>query len=295
MKVKFFVDVEADFFYYIPSPHFTKFGMLKWQINKLYGRLYRYPKPTRVGLINLVKVFKSYKLPVSFCIAGHLYFKKCAGWENSTHPLKPRNNWYINKIGKDWYYWDRGGDFHTKPGLYLGDFIEKEMKDVDYFKFGLHGFSHEALTLEDKEVVEDIIKKGVSAAKELGIKIESFGAPFEMLCDLRDPNFILEILKKYKIKESQFAGFDEFLTNLRKLECKKPFKKVGIKLYHISNYLEGTDPFRKFKATLNTIKKLKNKDLTYVIVLHDFTWKREDKLSVFLKGLFKIKGIKFER
>lgn len=290
LKIKFFVDVESELYYKIPSPHFSKTDMIKWKLNKLRGRLYRYPSPTNNGIKNIVKVLKKYKIPGTLCIAGHCYLKKCSGWPHFNEK-KPENTWYYDKIGKDWYYWDKGGDEKTNPGLYLGNFIEKEMWPIENFSFGLHGFAHEALTLEKKEVIDSIIKAGIKAAKEIGVKIKSFGAPFEMIEDIKEPNKIFNILTKYKIKETQYSGKDDGLKILRKFDIKKTFKKENLQFFWISNYIEGTFSNKKMKNIIEEIEKNKNEDKTYVLTTHDFTWKNAKKLDLLIKKL-KNKGIK---
>lgn len=247
---KLFVDVEGDFYYKIPSPHFSQLDRIKWRLNKIRGRLYRYPNPTRNGFINIINVLKKYNCPATFCICGHLYLKG--------------NN----------------------PGLYFGDIIEK-IKNNKNFKFGLHGFSHEALTLERKEDVDKIIKQGIEAAKKIEVKIESFGAPFEMIEDVSDKNKVFDVLKKYKIKEAQYAGKDDGLKILRKFKIEKPINRNGIKLFWISNYLEGTSSLNHVKKIIQDIKANKDKNKVYVLSLHDFTFRNNKNLEIVLRSLSK--------
>jgi peptidoglycan/xylan/chitin deacetylase (PgdA/CDA1 family) len=295
MKVKLFADVEGDFYYKIPSPHFSKTGLLKWKLNKILGRAYRYPQPSREGLKRLVGVFRKFNAPVTFCIVGHLYLKECSGWKHFDE-LKPRNPWFRDKIGADWYYWDRGGDFRKNPGLYFGDYIEREMKNVKNFRFGLHAFSHEALSLENEEVIESIIKAGIAAAGRLGIKIESFAAPFEMLRDAHRPSGVLKILKKYNIKDAQYAGYDDGLKIMRKLDFKKPEIFSGVKLFWITNYIEGTDSSKKIRRIIRELREFnvpENKDKVYCLSMHDFTWKSTRNIERIMEEIRRLK-IKIE-
>ena len=269
------------------SPHFPKEND-SLRLNKLRGRLYRYPNPTRKGIMNIVDVLKKYKFPATFCICGHLYLKECSGWDKISHPIKPKNLWFSDKIGEDWYYWDKGGDYNSHPNIFLGDFIEKEMKKVPFFKFGLHSFSHEALTLEDEDTIDSIIKKGIFAAKKLGIKIESFGAPFEMISDVKDKEKILKILAKNNIKETQYAGLDEGFRILRKMDFKKPELKSKLKLFYISKYIECTTSRRELLDLLKDLSKIRDEERVYVIATHDFTWKDKNKFDFFIKNLKEI-------
>lgn len=283
-KIKLFINTEADFYYFIPSPHFSALDMIKWKFNKIAGRFYKYPFPTRNGLIGMVRILKKYKFPAIFCICGHLYLKSCTGKHNFSK-IAPRNPWYFNKIGKNWYYWDKGGDYKTKPGLYLGDFIEKEMKSVPFFEFGLHGFAHEALTLEKKEVVEEIIKEGIISASKVGVKITSFAAPFNMIEDIKEPNKIFNILKKYKIKNIQYAGKDDGLKSLHGFHSGGIKKKKGLILYGVDFSLDGTDDYKKIKEVIKQIRNSKKSRI--VIMTHDFTWKDLNKFEFLIKNIRK--------
>lgn len=265
MKIKLFVDTEGDFYRYIPSPHFSKIDFIKWKINGAVGKLFRYPKSGK-GLKNIVAVLKKYKFPATFCISGHLYLKDCKGFQHFLE-IKPENKWYKKMIGEDWYYWDK----KNKNGLCFGNFIEKEMKGVKYFKFGLHGFSHEALTLERKEVVDSVVKSGIEAAKQIGIKIESFAAPFNMIEDVKDKNKIFDILKKYKIKECQYAGYEDNFESFHR-EDFKTIEENGIKKYAVKESLDGTDSYKKIRNTIKRLKKCKEEK---VLMIHDFTWRKK--------------------
>jgi len=280
---KLFIDAEADFYYNIPSPHFSKIDMVKWKLNKLRGKAYRYPNPSRKGIENIIKILNKYKFPATFCFCGHLYLKECSGWQHFDE-IKPQANWYKNKIGKDWYYWDKGGNFKTKPGLYMGDLIE-DISSNENFEFGLHSFTHEALTLESKETVDSIINAGMKAAKERGIIPTSFGAPFEMISDTRDPNKVFDVLRKYKLKNVQFSGQDTNLTIHRKFDITKIKKENNLNIHWISNYLEGTDPNKKIKTIIKGIKSTTKTDKTYILATHDFTWKNTKKLELLIKKI----------
>ena len=222
-KLKFLlvVDSEGGFYYKIPSPHFSKLDVLKWKLNVLRGKFYKYANPPTNGIKNIVKVLKKYEFPASFCICGHLYLENCQGWDPETHPIKPKNPWYKKIIGENWYYWDTGGASKCCPDFYLGNFIKNEMKE-NYFSFGLHGFAHEAMTLENQEVVASIINKGVKAAKELGIKIETFAGPFDMTEEESDPEKIFKTLKSKRIKNVIYSGKDN------KFQIKSSIKRYAI-------------------------------------------------------------------
>ena len=268
LKIKLVVDAEADLYYHIPSPHFSKIDMIKWRLNKIAGRWFRYPWPPFLGLINLIDCFKRYHQPATLCIAGYYYQK-----EDLIRPLAPENKWFHNKIGSNWYYWAEKDDVSL-----LGHIIEKE-KDNPLFKFGLHAFSHEALTLERKEVIDSIIGAGVNAALLLGIKIESFAAPFELTEDVNDPQKVYDALKKWNIPEVIYSGVDDGLKIKRYFNITNVIKENQLEKVWISNYIEGTSSKKHVDQIIADIWANKDKDAVYTLVMHDFTHKDTKKLE----------------
>ncbi|PIN93092.1 hypothetical protein COU54_04330 [Candidatus Pacearchaeota archaeon CG10_big_fil_rev_8_21_14_0_10_31_24] len=283
LKVLFFIDTEADFYYNSPSPHFSKLDIIKWKLNKLRGKLYRYPNPSRNGFINIIKSCKKYSQKAIFCITGHLYLKSCNGFPHH-YEKKPNNRWFEKKIGKDWYYWDRGGNYRTHPGQFLGDIIEKE-KSNKLFEFGLHGFAHEALTLETEQTIDSIIKAGLEAAKKINVKITSFACPYELTDDEQSPNKIFNLLRKNKIKNIFHTGKDRDLEIKRYFAIEEPETEKGLKKLWISNYFEGTSSKKHIKKIIQEILKNQNKDATYCLGTHDFTHKNSKNLEIMMQFL----------
>jgi peptidoglycan/xylan/chitin deacetylase (PgdA/CDA1 family) len=287
LKIMFLVDTEADFYYKIPSPHFSRKDLLKWKINKILGKIYKYPQPSRKGFVNLLKIFKKYEVPATFCLVGHLYLKSCKGFPHFGEK-KPQSSWYRNKIGSDWYFWDKGENYKKSPGLYLGDLVEKYKKE-ELFEFGLHAFSHEALTLESKETIDSIISAGISAADKAGIKIKSFASPFEMTEEEKEPNKIFDVLRKRQLKRIFYCGPDKGLKIKRVLGIKKAAIKDSLEFIWISKYLEGSPQKKHSKNSfkiINEIKKNSEKEAIYCLAMHDFTWKNTknlEKILIFLK------------
>lgn len=284
LKVRLFVDTEADFYYLAPSPHFKKKDIVKWNLNKIAGKVYRYPWPSRKGVINLMESFKEHAFPAIFCITGHLYLKECDG-EYHFGIRKPENPWYYKIIGKNWYDWDKGGNYKTHPGRYLGDIIEKEAKNP-LFKFGIHGFAHEALTLESREVIDSIVATAKKAAEATGVMVEYFASPFELTEDESDPDKLYEILRKYKIKNVFYSGTDKGLEIKRYFAVKSVIKENGVSKLWISNYFEGTSSEKKLDEIFADIRKHKHEDAVYHLGTHDFTHankKNVNKVIQFLK------------
>ncbi len=285
LRVELTIDTEADFYYLVPSPHFSKLDILKWKLNKFRGKLYRYPWPSRNGFINIVDSLKQHNFPATFCIVGHLYLKECKGFRHFNE-ISPQDGWYKEKTGNDWYSWDQGGNYRKYPGRYLGDLIEKE-KMNKLFNFGLHAFTHEAMTLERKEVVESIISSGIAAAKKLGVKIDSFACPFELTEDEQEPEKVFNALRKNKIKRIFYSGKDNGLEIKRFFSIEKPKHEKGLEKIWISNYFEGTSSKEHMRSIMQEILDNKDKDATYCLVTHDFTHKNKDninKILTFLKN-----------
>jgi len=262
-----FVDTEADFFYKVHSPHFSRVDMLKWHGNKILGRVGRYPR-NRKGLKGLVGFFLDKRLPVTFNIVGHLYLKSCNGFPHFAE-VRPKADWFFKK---DWYYWDKGGDCFISPGLYLGDFIEENMK-VPFFCLGIHSFSHESYTLEDEDVIFKSIRAAVISARNLDVNVEVFDAPFNMIEDIKNPEKIFNVLKNNGIKVVAYSGKDDHLRKLREYKVSRPIEKYGLVALHISNYVEGTFNSKKLNNILNDMEKYLDKNVVYVLGTHDFTWR----------------------
>jgi hypothetical protein len=284
LKVLLFVDSEGEYYYSIPSPHFNRWDMLKWKINKIRGVFYRYPIPARNGIINIINTCKSLNQKIALCITGHLYLKSCNGYPHFKEQ-KPQNEWYHNKIGNDWYYWDKkGGNYKTRPGYFFGDILEKE-KSNPLFTFGLHSFTHESLTLESKETISSIIESGILAAKKLGININCFACPFEMTSDEKDPQRIFDILRKNKIKNVFHAGKDNGLKIKRSFSTDLPKKEAGLTKLWISNYFEGTSNDSHIQSIIKQIERNRDKDAVFCLGTHDFTHKNSKNLTKIIRYL----------
>jgi len=297
MKILFNIDTEADFWKYIPSPWGWKSLVykIKWNLNKIRGK-FIYAK-NRQGLINIVDFCKKYNIPATFNIVGHLYLKSCNNWPHFKEK-KPLSKWF----NKDWYYWDKPSNYKENPGLYLGDYIEKEMKGL--FDLGLHNFSHEALTLENQEIANSVIQSSVLAANSLGIKPVSYCAPFNMNEDIKNPKILFNALKKNKIKVLRYLGKEDYpKKQFYKHKFEKPEKKYGILCIWDTNYFDGTSSKEHINSILKDIKTKieeekqgKHKGKIYTLNCHDFTFKTMKNIEkIFLTLLsWKEKGEKIE-
>lgn len=280
LKVCLVIDTEADFWRYIPSPHFSKLDKIKWKFNKLFSN-YRYANG-RQGIVNIVRLLRQYKFPATFTIVGHLYLKSCNGFPHFGEKT-PEGGW----LGKKWNYWDPKTNFRKHPNFYLGDFIENEMK-VSYFDLGLHAFSHEALTLEDNETINSCIKAAVKSALSCGVKPISFGAPFNMLEDINDPKKVYSAIKKNRLKIVRYAGKEDGFSQMHEAGIKKPFKKYGLKLIQVSHYFEGNSSKDLIKKILSEINNSIGKDVVYCLCTHDFTHKNTENLGIIIKKVLEL-------
>lgn len=285
-KAKFclIIDTEADFWRYIPSPHFGKKEIWKWRLNKILRRT-KFAKG-REGLINIVGLLKRYQFPATFTIVGHLYLKECSGYPHYNENI-PEGVWLRKLINKRWDYWDPKSDFRHYPGLYLGEFIEREMK-VPYFDLGLHAFSHEALTLESKETVESCIRAAVKAANSLKIKPVSFGAPFNMTEDVNELEKVYASLKKNGLKIVRVVGKEDIFKSYHKVSIKPLFKRCGLEAIHVSHYFEGNSSLTLINKILNDIKNSLGKNVVYCLCTHDFTHKNTRNLSAIMQEVLKL-------
>ena len=285
-KAKFclVVDTEADFWLQVPSPHFSRIELFKWTANKLLRNV-RFAR-NREGIVNIVKLLKEYKFPATFTIVGHLYLKACRGYPHFNERL-PEAKWMKSLIRKSWSYWDPKSNFKQHPGLYLGDFIEKEMKE-SYFDLGLHAFSHEALTLESEEIVESCVKAAAKAANTIGIKPISFGAPFNMIEDIKEPEKVYTALKKNGIKITRFVGKEDGLKSNHNVAIKPQTKKFGLKIVHASHYFEGNSPPQLINKILREIDNSVGKNVVYCLCTHDFTHKDTRRLGAIVKKVLQL-------
>lgn len=278
MKLVLSIDTEADFWKYIQAPFgsLSKEYKLKWHLNLLRGRVI-YAKNRR-GLINLVNFLKKQQIPATFNITGHLYLRSCNGWPHFNEK-KPDAKWFFKP---DWYYWDRGGDFNSRPGLYLGDYIEKEMKTNPLFDLGIHGFAHECLPLEKQDVADNCINAAISAAKQIKIKPVSASAPFNITEDMKFPSTLYPALKKNGIKVVRYMGYEDYpKTFYHQFKVLKPYKKDGLIFVNGSNYFEGTSSLKHVKSIIKDIEKnLDKKEAVYCLCCHDFTFKNTKNLKL---------------
>ncbi len=299
MKILFGFDVEADLHRYIHSPYvwhkITKKGysnvytyspkklnayktFLKWKLNILKSN---YAKG-REGFENLLHFFKKNKIKASFFICGHLYLK-----ESFFDYPRPEAKWFLYK---DWYYWNPNSNFRENPGFYCGDLIEKYKSNI--FDFGLHGFAHEALPLEKKEISNKIISLAVTTAKNLGVNTISFAPPFNMSDEKSNQNVLYDSLIVHGIKILREAGKDDYFntfTHEKKFDEIKLLNR-RLKIVRHTNSFEGTFSKKRIDRLIGDIKKkfTKKTQGIYCISGHDFTFRKNSSLDYLFSKLDKL-------
>jgi len=282
-------DTEAEFWKYIQHPFYSQSlaYRLKWHLNKIRGK-FVYAQ-NRKGLINIVKLLKLNNFPATFNITGHLYLKSCKGWPHFKE-LKPKAKWFFKK---DWYYWDPASDYKHYPGLYLGDFIEKEMKNNSLFDLGIHGFAHECWPLEDKKTVSSGVHAAMMAAKTLGVKPITSSAPFNITEDKRNSRVLYDSLKENGIKIVRYTGKEDFpRASMHEFNVIPPTKKYGLTFVHVSYTFDGTSSNQRIESIIRDIKKkaeTTDKNAVYCLCCHDFTFKNLKHLEKIIKTVMDLK------
>ncbi|MBU1104010.1 MAG: hypothetical protein KJ600_05635 [Nanoarchaeota archaeon] len=289
MRFLLSVDTEADFWKYIQNPFysFSKIYQIKWRLNKIRGK-FIYAK-NRQGLKNLVTFFKENQIPATFNITGHLYLKSCNGWPHFNE-LKPKAKWFFKK---NWYYWDPKSGYSEYPGLYLGDFIEKEMKNNPLFDLGIHGFAHECWPLEESKIVDSGIRAAKNAANKIGVSPVSCSSPFNITEDKSNPSVLYSALRKNGFKIIRYTGLEDFPKKMtHKFKVIPPFKRYGLTFVHVSSTFDGTSKPGRIKRILKDIEENANKrdkNAVYCLCCHDFTFKSLKNLKIILNTVLKLK------
>ncbi len=195
--------------------------------------------------------------------------------------------WAIGKLKKNPYFWQNKKnekDFHFNKILIKNDIIYNKN-----YCFGLHGFIHEAFPLEDKETRNLILKKGIDAAKDVGINIETFVPPFNMAFNNNEGD-ILDDLRKNNIKTLRIAGYDDYYkTFIHERKVTPSSKKNGINIVHLSSSIEGTYSENKIDDIINNIKNFYSKNKIFCIMSHDYSFKTNDNLFLLYNKIMKLK------
>jgi peptidoglycan/xylan/chitin deacetylase (PgdA/CDA1 family) len=281
MKFILSVDTEGDFWKYIPNPFYNKSLVyrIKWRLNRLRGK-FIYAKGDQ-GLRNIVNYLKENNIKADLNITGHLYLKDCAGFPHYLED-KPKAEWFK----KDWYYWDKGGNEKTKPGLYMGTYIQQELKNNPLFNLGLHGFAHECFPLESPEVTVTGIQMGMLAARLRGVCPITYSAPFNVTEVInRNPFVLYDSLAVNGILTTRFAGIDEYPNGYNhEFRVLPPFRKYNqnLILVQASNTFDGTSDEKRINDILIDLAlkaDSSDKNAIYCLSCHDFTFKNIDKLK----------------
>ncbi len=308
MKILFSFDVEGSLHKYIHSPyvwhsqssvngnntyvysgkHSTALkNFLKWKLN-LAKNKFTYAESNQ-GFLNLQQFFKKEQISVSFALSGHLYLNECKAFPHFSE-IKPKAFWSINKLKKDWYYWDKASSSKQKPGFYYGNIIQKNKN----FDFGIHGFAHEALPLENKDTINSIIQSSINAAKKHKITISHLVPPFNMSQNIDDPQKLYDCLIQNKILAVRTAGHDNFFSKFQHTREVKPILEYkNLKIIHLSNAIEGYFNEETLNKTISDVtnhaESKESKKLVYCFAGHDYTFKTTKSLSSLVSQIRKLK------
>lgn len=122
-------------------------------------------------IYRLLRLFKKYKIPVTWAIVGHLFLEKC----DKSSCLVWRNIEEHN-YRRDWYI-DPFSSIKEDPSYYGSDIVESILNDPIDHEIGYHSFSHPRFNEISREMAEDELKEAKKIEKEWGIKLKSFVFP----------------------------------------------------------------------------------------------------------------------
>jgi len=155
--------------------------------------------------------------------------------------------------------------------------LYKPLEKYKFIEWGYHTLNHKPLTLISDNEVEKEVKNIY--------KVASFSPPLWMVEDASNPERIFKILKKENYKYIIYRGKDYGLKHKHHFEIIKPKKFFGLKLIHVSNWMEGNYSKKQLQNILREIKKNASKDAVYCITTHDFTYRNNKILELLIRGL----------
>jgi len=132
----------------------------------------------------LLKLFDTYKIPITWATVGHLFLKECSKNEHGkAHPdmIRPAHfenrNWCFDS--GDWYDHDPCTNYLTNPAWYAGDLVEQILQSETAHEIGCHSFSH--IDLTDKNCPPELAVSELNAcillAFENNIQLKSMVFP----------------------------------------------------------------------------------------------------------------------
>ena len=133
----------------------------------------------RENVPNLLKLFETYSIPITWATVGHLFLESCKQGDHDWMRRIPHfdDHWKFTK--GDWFEHDPYTNSVSNNAWYAPDLIESILKSKVKHEIGCHTFSH--IDCSDKncppEVLEDELKASIEAAGKWGVKMSSFVFP----------------------------------------------------------------------------------------------------------------------
>jgi len=142
--------------------------------SKALGPIINDPTKGRGSINVLLSLCKKYNIPVTWAMVGHLFLDHCQKEDGIPHPEMPR-------FQENWYSFDPCTNIKLDPLFYGKDIVETIMTNSVKHEIGYHTFSHVPFSECSRIVARAEISRGIEAARELGITLESFVFPYNLI------------------------------------------------------------------------------------------------------------------
>lgn len=212
----------------------------------------------------IVSILKKYNIPATFFFVGALLLKK-----EDKNILKE----YLKGNIKTKYLWNKNKLKKIIPQW--GEYTEKELKN-SIFEISIHNFLHESNFSEPNENIERSIKFSKLAAKKIGIRINTYAAPWFELENPNNPPRIYNILKKNKVFVTRFDGTRRKYGKPVFKDRKNGFyKRFGVNCIYSSYFMKSGKPnLKEEKIIEQGIKKAIKEGSIYALSTHETTFLR---------------------
>lgn len=127
------------------------------------------PERTREAINLLLNLFEQYDIPATWAVVGHL-FLDANDTQKSFHQEMPQ-------FKEGWIDWEIYDTLRSNSLYYGKDMVERILASHVKHEIGLHGFFHIPFSQCSREVANAEIEKGIKAANNLGIILQSFVFP----------------------------------------------------------------------------------------------------------------------
>ncbi len=154
-----------------------------WRMGKHSPDARQMARQARANLPVLLRIFDTYRVPITWATVGHLFLESCSCPNGVPHPDMPRpgpfetDKWVFQ--GRDWYEVDPCTDYWRDPEYYAPDLIEAILQAEVAHDIGLHTFSHVPFlrSIITEEIARREIEASLQAAERLGLRPRSWVFP----------------------------------------------------------------------------------------------------------------------